>query len=408
MRLKPRSQPAGGQPPAPDGSAPSAAPAPEQAEGTGRLRLKPRLTVEEPIQQLSAPPEPPAPIAPEALPVPEIFAPPGPELEDAPKFKFRPKGTSEPPLPPLPAAAPPAAARAPAPAAPVSVSMPPMSVLSAAPPPRPGAPAEGGGVAAPRLSLANPAASPAGMPPVTPGSLLKSASKRPPPVPVKPGVKPPVKPGKPGAALRKRPTLTPVAKAGVGVLVIALAVGSVFFYKIFFPKPVPVIPIKILPIVKPVHVVDPKLLAAEALIKAAAASGKGVGITPAHGAAGQPNPDAGAAAVDVPPAPPVTGTDSDAGQAVMAQANLSSDVKVNNTPIVAAPAANAAFRAYVANASIDGVFQGSPAKALINGRIVREGQVLDGELGIVFARIDSETKVIYFKDGSGAEVSKNY
>ena len=34
--------------------------------------------------------------------------------------------------------------------------------------------------------------------------------------------------------------------------------------------------------------------------------------------------------------------------------------------------------------------------------------MVDSELGIAFDRIDADKKVIYFKDATGAEVSKNY
>jgi hypothetical protein len=92
----------------------------------------------------------------------------------------------------------------------------------------------------------------------------------------------------------------------------------------------------------------------------------------------------------------------------MEKAKLTKDVEVNNAPIVAAASASTEFRAFVANASIGGVFQGKPSKALINGKVTREGQMVDSELGIAFDRIDADKKVIYFKDATGAEVSKNY
>jgi hypothetical protein len=95
-------------------------------------------------------------------------------------------------------------------------------------------------------------------------------------------------------------------------------------------------------------------------------------------------------------------------ESVMANTDLSSDVKVNSTHLNAAVAASPAFRAFVANASIGGVFQGTPSRALINGQIVREGQMVDDTLGVIFERIDAAKKAIFFKDSSGAEVSKNY
>ena len=107
------------------------------------------------------------------------------------------------------------------------------------------------------------------------------------------------------------------------------------------------------------------------------------------------------------PGPP-TSCSPPATISVLEKSQLATDVKVNNTRLDAAPAASADFRAFVANASIGGVFQGTPARALVNGVIVREGQVVSGALGIAFERIDAFKKVIYFKDSTGAEVSKSY
>ncbi len=69
---------------------------------------------------------------------------------------------------------------------------------------------------------------------------------------------------------------------------------------------------------------------------------------------------------------------------------------------------NPVLREWAANARINGVFQGSPARALINGHTVRAGQVVDEDLGIVFDHIDAGTKTIVFRDRSGAKVARRY
>ncbi len=218
------------------------------------------------------------------------------------------------------------------------------------------------------------------------------------------GGKPPaVKPGKPpkaGAVLKKRSALSPVAKAGIAVVVVAIAVAGVFFYRIFFPPPSKDIQLKPLIVAKPVPK-DIKDAAAVAVAKAATDATKLAEVIAAKRAAEQARVDAAAQGQDVPTPTPAT-------EEVMAQSSISSDVKVNNTHLDAAPAASPAFRTFVAGASIGGVFQGTPSRALINGSIVREGQVVEGSLGISFDRIDSVSKVIYFKDSTGAVVSKNY
>jgi hypothetical protein len=210
-------------------------------------------------------------------------------------------------------------------------------------------------------------------------------------------VKPP-KPGKLGAVLRKRATLSPIAKAGVAIVVIAFVVAGIFFYRIFVPAPTKEEPVKLQIVVRPK---PPQDDAAAAAAKAAADAAKLVQDAAAKRKADQAKADAEAAAQAALTPTPAT-------ESVMAMSSLTSDVKVNNTHLDAAPAASAAFRTFVAGASIGGVFQGKPARALINGTIAREGQMVESALGITFDRIDSIQKIIYFKDTTGAEVSKSY
>ncbi|HEY0946031.1 MAG TPA: hypothetical protein VGD81_12220 [Opitutaceae bacterium] len=73
-----------------------------------------------------------------------------------------------------------------------------------------------------------------------------------------------------------------------------------------------------------------------------------------------------------------------------------------------AVAASPAFKTYVTAARINGVFQGNPPRALINGRTVRAGDMLDTTLGVVFERIDASRKLVFFKDQSGAVLAKKY
>ncbi len=78
------------------------------------------------------------------------------------------------------------------------------------------------------------------------------------------------------------------------------------------------------------------------------------------------------------------------------------------TEIQASKGASAAFRSFVAEAKVTGVFQGSPARANINGRLVREGQSVDEGLAITFDGIDAEKRMLFFKDRTGGRVSKRY
>jgi hypothetical protein len=78
------------------------------------------------------------------------------------------------------------------------------------------------------------------------------------------------------------------------------------------------------------------------------------------------------------------------------------------TELEVAAEATPAFRGFVANAKVSGVFQGSPPRAFINGKLTRAGEAVDSALGIVFDGIDAEKKLIMFKDRTGATVARKY
>jgi len=78
------------------------------------------------------------------------------------------------------------------------------------------------------------------------------------------------------------------------------------------------------------------------------------------------------------------------------------------TEIQASKEARAAFRHLGTDAKVTGVYQGSPPRALINGRLIRVGQMLDEGLEISFEGIDAENRILNFVDRSGARVSKRY
>ena len=280
--------------------------------------------------------------------------------------------------------------------------------LGAPPPPPPGSLPEAPPPGVPRLSLGTqPEKTDKPVKPGLPKGLhIRVAEKTP-----APGAKPAAKPGKPASVLRKRPALTPIAKAGIAIAAIAALGGGFFAYRIYFapaPADAPIVLQHVAPPPKPVVVAAQAATAVAAKVAAAPAKlvDNGLDAIAARRAAEQAKVDAAANGDEPTPTPPpdvVPGTES-----VMAQASVGSDVKANITRLDTSSAASSDFRAYVANADIGGVFQGSPSRALINGRIIREGQVVDDTLGISFERIDAEKKIIFFKDATGAEVSRNY
>jgi hypothetical protein len=76
--------------------------------------------------------------------------------------------------------------------------------------------------------------------------------------------------------------------------------------------------------------------------------------------------------------------------------------------VEAAPEATPEFRAFVTGARISGIFQGNPARAVINGKLSRAGEVVDPGRGITFEGLDAGRKSLVFKDRSGATVSRRF
>jgi hypothetical protein len=76
--------------------------------------------------------------------------------------------------------------------------------------------------------------------------------------------------------------------------------------------------------------------------------------------------------------------------------------------VVPRPEPGANFKAFVVNLKINGVFQGENARAMLNGKMYRLGEVVDAKLGIVFVRLEPEDKRIVFEDSRGAIMSRRY
>jgi len=72
------------------------------------------------------------------------------------------------------------------------------------------------------------------------------------------------------------------------------------------------------------------------------------------------------------------------------------------------PPPSETFKQFVINMRVSGVFQGEPVRALINGRTVRLGDVLEPNRKIEFYKIDPEAKQLIFRDFTGATVSRHY
>ena len=82
------------------------------------------------------------------------------------------------------------------------------------------------------------------------------------------------------------------------------------------------------------------------------------------------------------------------------------DTASQAVPTVAEPRPE--FMAWVSQARISGVREGSNPKAFINNILVQKGDVIDVQLGIIFDGVDAQKNLVIFKDGKGAIVGKKY
>ena len=71
------------------------------------------------------------------------------------------------------------------------------------------------------------------------------------------------------------------------------------------------------------------------------------------------------------------------------------------------PGAGPEFRARVLGLRLSGVFAGEPARAMIDGRLVRAGEVIDERLGLRFDGLEPGGR-LRFRDASGATVVRKY
>lgn len=71
------------------------------------------------------------------------------------------------------------------------------------------------------------------------------------------------------------------------------------------------------------------------------------------------------------------------------------------------PGASPEFRARVLALRLSGVFAGEPARAMIDGRLVRAGEVIDERLGLRFDGLEPGRR-LRFRDASGSAVVRKY
>lgn len=215
--------------------------------------------------------------------------------------------------------------------------------------------------------------------------------------------------------------------AGVAA-VIVLSVTGFFAYRTFFaapPPPPPVAktkapapkaaaPVAAAPAAPAATPAAAPATPSETLNAVAQVPGQAVrkaqGAVEARKAGGQSNVDAalGEVALADKPAVPEAKDSGSALKSASAKTAVTRGVSASTEVQVAAVEASPEFRSFVANAKVSGVFQGNPARAMINGRLARTGDMIDPALGIVFEGVDSTKKQLLFKDKSGAVVARKY
>lgn len=77
-------------------------------------------------------------------------------------------------------------------------------------------------------------------------------------------------------------------------------------------------------------------------------------------------------------------------------------------PAPVRPSPSVRFVRYADALKVSGVFQGTPPRALVDGRLVRAGEVIDPVLGVRFAGVDAETKHLILEDETTARVLVKY
>jgi hypothetical protein len=238
-------------------------------------------------------------------------------------------------------------------------SLPPFPVVA------PPAPEEGEeGDVPPLLSAVPPARTPAPFPgTLPPGGSRPAVFKR---------------PRVPAALLAAERRKRMWKYAGIAVVAVLLAAGVIFgaYLKLAEPPPPARVPPKAIPTVK---TPEPVVVAPVPVSKAPTPT---VEVPVEHESTTRVN-----SAVSVEVAPGVTAM-TDAVKAV--------------------PNASSAFKQFVASAKISGVYQGTPPRAFINGRLVHVGEMIDDALEIYFDSVDLPARSIVFKDSRGATVSRRY
>ena len=374
LRLRPKL----GLDPAPEASLPAElAPSPAEAAVTAPvISLKPRLKLDSLLAPTEASEVRPTPLS-HAL-APAISSEPVPSPVEPPKFKLKQKTAD--------------AAQAAVIESPASAAPPPVPAASFPPPvPKPTAPTEPFPAAAPSA-------------PAVEAAAAKRAPFLPPPVP-----KPSAKSGK-SPQIKKGPTEKKPAGKLVMVLIAVVIIGGAYFgYQKFSPTPLP-------PVATAPEVSTRPSTPSATLNEISTLPARAIDKAEAVIATVQENERLPVDEVVAPegtgPALPLRPKPAPSAAKPIAPTTATTQLAPGITAISVAQdvsgEASVAFRSWVAQARISGVFQGTPARVLINGRTIGAGQTVDEVLAITFDGIDPVTKTLVFRDATGATVARKF
>lgn len=392
LRLKPRIKSDGDNAPAAPVVPPADVPESSATAEAPRLKLRPKLDTSSPAESTTA--NPPTPASADALPPPSLG--------------LRPRSVvAQPDTIPAPAV------EAPAPVSQVPPAMPP----PIAPPDQPkfklkekaaveSAPTPAGAaspVSIPPILKSAPA--PIAMtPPPFPAAATASATKTSPGLPP-PRVKPPTETTTVDAT---DPGQSSFAKIILVVAAFVLIVGVYYGYrKLTAKSAAPVPPVAEAakrPSTPSKTLNDLSAMPAQAIAKAEA-------VVAAVNANENGRVDEVLADQEMPVRPPRKTAPKPAEKApppTTSTTDLAPGVRATTTVTDVDGDASPAFRTWVAQARISGVFQGTPARALINGKTVPAGQIVDETLGITFEGLDPTAKLLIFRDASGVSVTRKF
>jgi hypothetical protein len=124
--------------------------------------------------------------------------------------------------------------------------------------------------------------------------------------------------------------------------------------------------------------------------------------------AAAPAPAPAAPAIARPAASPPPAAPPPAKSAQPKKIQIGGGIVITSPGVPGTTEAGEFFITWVMNAKISGVFPGSPAKVMLNERLVRAGDTAQVRLKIKLEGLDLENRLILFRDESGATVSRSY